>query len=349
MNRKQRSTLLFITLVVATPVALILSVGTGPVSIPVGDILRMLLSQFGMMDAPTNQTLSLIVESIRLPRTLVGFMVGGSLAIAGAAMQGLFRNPLADPSIIGVASGAALGASTAIVLGTVLFAQYGGGLIQSFSVSLFAFIGGITTTGLVYRIGTTDTGTSVSTMLLAGVAINALAGAGIGILTYIADDISLRTLTYWQMGSLGGATWNLVLICGALLLPVSLILCRYGQVINALLLGESEARHLGIHVQRIKLQLIVLAALAVGVSVSVSGVIGFIGLVVPHLIRLMAGPDHRILLPASALFGGVLLVVADMLARTIVAPSELPIGIVTALMGAPFFMSMLWQQRQRIT
>ena len=150
------------------------------------------------------------------------------------------------------------------------------------------------------------------------------------------------------MGSVGGATWELVLICAALLLPVSLLLCRYGQVINALLLGESEARHLGINIQKVKLQLITLSAIAVGVSVSVSGVIGFVGLVVPHLIRLMVGPDHRVLLPASAMLGGILLVLADMLSRTIVAPAELPIGIVTALMGAPFFMSMLWQQRQRI-
>ena len=348
MARDRRSILLLTVLAGMLPVVLILSVGIGPVSISPADIVTMSLERLGIIDHAVNEQLRLIIESIRLPRTLAGMMVGSSLAIAGASMQGLFRNPLADPSIIGVASGAALGASTAIVLGSVLFAGMAGGLLHSFSISLLAFIGGIAATWLVYRTGTTSNGTSVATMLLAGVAINALAGAGIGILTYLADDTSLRSLTYWQMGSIGGSTWDLVLICAVLLVPVTLLLCRYGQVINALLLGESEARHLGINVQQVKLKLIILSAIAVGVSVSVSGVIGFVGLVVPHLIRLMVGPDHRVLLPASALLGGMLLVLADMLARTIVAPAELPIGIVTALMGAPFFMSMLWQQRQRI-
>ncbi len=345
---RRRSSLLLVSLAVLLPIVLIMSVGTGPVSISPGDILGVLFQRLGFIAGSGNEQLALIIEAIRLPRTLTGFIVGGSLAIAGASMQGLFRNPLADPSIIGVASGSALGASIAIVLGSVLFAGAAGGLLQSVSVSLFAFIGGIAATWLVYQTGTTNNGTSVATMLLAGVAINALVGAGIGVLTYIADDTSLRSLTYWQMGSIGGATWNLVLICVVILLPVTLLLCRYGQVINALLLGESEARHLGINVQRMKLKLITLSAIAVGVSVSVSGMIGFVGLVVPHLIRLMTGPDHRVLLPASAMLGGILLVMADMIARTIVAPAELPIGIVTALMGAPFFMSMLWQQRQRI-
>ena len=347
MSRNQQGVILLVVLACLLPVVMIISIGIGPVAIPASEILTILFDRLGFGSSVMNDQSALIVESIRLPRTLLGLIVGGSLAVAGASMQGLFRNPLADPSIIGVASGAALGAGIAIVLGGVLFAGMPS-LLQSYSVSILAFGGGVITTWLVYKMGTGSNGTSVATMLLAGVAINALAGAGMGMLNYIADETMLRNLTFWQMGSLGGATWELVMICASLLVPVVLFLGRYGLVLNALLLGESEARHLGIDVQKVKLQLIFLTALAVGVSVSVSGIIGFVGLVVPHLIRLAVGPDHRILLPASAMLGGMLLLGADMVSRTIVAPAELPIGIVTALMGAPFFLSLLWQQRKRI-
>lgn len=347
MSRNHQGALLLTALAILLPVVVIVSIGVGAVPIPAGDILTILFDRLGLSDSTISNQSALIIESIRLPRTLLGLIVGGSLAVAGASMQGLFRNPLADPSIVGVSSGAALGAGIAIVLGGLLFAG-APSLVQSYSVSILAFVGGVLSTWLVYKVGTTSNGTSVATMLLAGVAINALAGAGMGMLNYVADDTMLRNLTFWQMGSLGGATWDLVIICATLLIPVVLILGRYGLVLNALLLGESEARHLGIDVQKVKLTLIFLTALAVGVSVSVSGFIGFVGLVVPHLIRLAVGPDHRILLPASAMLGGILLLVADMLSRTIVTPAELPIGIVTALMGAPFFLSLLWQQRKRI-
>ncbi|OED45023.1 iron ABC transporter [Endozoicomonas sp. (ex Bugula neritina AB1)] len=347
MNRSRKSTGLLLGLGILLPLVMILSIGTGPVFIPATDIISLLLDRLGFIDNTIAEHTRLIVESIRLPRTLLGVLVGSSLAIGGASMQGLFRNPLADPSIIGVASGAALGAAIAIVLGGMLLSDFPP-LIQHYSVSLLAFIGSIFTTLVVYKMGTTNNGTSVATMLLAGVAITALAGAGLGILTYISDDATLRNLTFWQMGSIAGATWNSVLICLSILAPVTLILCRYGSVLNAMLLGESEARHLGINVQAVKLKLILLTALAVGVSVSMAGIIGFVGLVVPHLIRLMVGPDHKVLLPASAMLGGILLLVADMVARVIVSPAELPIGIVTALMGAPFFISLLWQQRTRI-
>ena len=345
--KKTFKPLLLTALAILLPMVVIVSIGVGTVPIPAGDILTILFDRTGLSDSTISSQSALIIESIRLPRTLLGLIVGGSLAVAGASMQGLFRNPLADPSIVGVSSGAALSAGIAIVLGGLLFVG-APSLVQSYSVSILAFVGGVLSTWLVYKVGTTSNGTSVATMLLAGVAINALAGAGMGMLNYVADDTMLRNLTFWQMGSLGGATWDLVTICATLFIPVVLILGRYGLVLNALLLGESEARHLGIDVQKVKLTLIFLTALAVGVSVSVSGFIGFVGLVVPHLIRLAVGPDHRILLPASAMLGGILLLVADMISRTIVAPAELPIGIVTALMGAPFFLSLLWQQRNRI-
>lgn len=347
MNRKTQAVLLLSALTLLLPVMAIVSIGTGAISISAGDIISVFLQRAGLVDNDLPVQTPLIIESIRLPRTLLGILVGSSLAVAGAAMQGLFRNPLADPSIIGVSSGSALGAGIAIVLGGTLFAG-AAPILQSYSMSILACVGGALSTWLVYKTGTTSNGTSVATMLLAGVAINALSGAGMGMLNYIADDAMLRNLTFWQMGSLAGATWNLVIICMSLLIPAILIICRYGQVLNALLLGESEARHLGIDIQAVKIKLILLTALAVGVCVSVSGVIGFVGLVVPHLIRMMVGPDHKVLLPASAMLGGILLLVADMIARVVVIPAELPIGIVTALMGAPFFLSLLWQQRKRI-
>ena len=347
MNRSRKSTGLLVGLGITLPLSMIFSVGTGPVPVPAMDIINLLLEHLGLLQSDVSESTRLIVESIRLPRTLLAVLAGSSLAVGGTAMQGLFRNPLADPSIIGVASGAALGAATAIVLGGVLLGSFPT-LIQNYSVSLLAFAGSSLTTLVVYKVGTTSNGTSVATMLLAGVAITALAGAGLGILTYVSDDATLRNLTFWQMGSIAGATWNSVLVCFSLLTPAILLLCRYGTVLNAMLLGESEARHLGINVQNAKLVLILLTALIVGVSVSVAGVIGFVGLVVPHLIRLMVGPDHKVLLPASAMLGGVLLLLADMTARVVVSPAELPIGIVTALMGAPFFISLLWQQRKRI-
>lgn len=347
MNRSRKSAFLLSGLGLVLPLMMILSIGIGPVFIPALDIISVLLELPGMVDAEVPMQTRFIIESVRLPRTLLGVLVGSSLAAGGAAMQGLFRNPLADPSIIGVASGAALGAGIAIVLGGTFFINLPP-LIQHYSITVLAFAGSAITTWLVFKMGTNSHGTSVTTMLLAGVAISALASSGLGILTYISDDSSLRNMVFWQMGSVAGATWSGVMMCLTLLGPVTLILCGYGDVLNAMLLGESEARHLGINVQSVKVRLILLTALAVGVSVSVAGVIGFVGLVVPHLIRLMVGPNHKVLLPASAMLGGILLLVADMIARVIVSPAELPIGIVTALMGAPFFISLLWQQRKRI-
>ncbi|PJE80028.1 Hemin transport system permease protein HmuU [invertebrate metagenome] len=348
-SHKRRRKYLLVLLMLLLPVVTVLSVGTGTVEIPAKTVLSILMDWVGLVHSSASDVLKTIVESIRLPRTLLGILVGGGLAIAGATMQGLFRNPLADPSIIGVAGGAALGASIAMVTGNVWPWMTENAFIHSLTVSLFSFAGGLITTGLVYRMGTTVNGTSVSTMLLAGVAVNVLSGAGVALFTYFADDTGLRALTSWQMGSLSGATWNSVGLLVFVVVPAISLLCQCDKALNALLLGESEAMHLGVSVQKIKMVLIFLCALIVGVSVAVNGIIGFVGLVVPHLIRLFVGPDHHILLPASALLGACLLVLADIAARIVVAPAELPIGIVTAIMGAPFFLSMLWQQRQQMS
>lgn len=321
-----------------------LSLALGPVSLPLGDTLRALARLCGLpVSGDELGQAELIIGQIRLPRTLLGVATGGVLALAGVAMQGLFRNPLADPGLIGVSSGAALGAAIAIVFGASI-----GGLPEAFApylLSACAFAGGLLVTALVYRLGRHNGQTSVATMLLAGIALTALAGALIGLFTYLADDATLRTLTFWNLGSLNGASyprlWPLLLIT----LLVACWLPRRVDALNALLLGESEARHLGFDVERLKVELILCTALGVGAAVAAAGMIGFIGLVVPHLLRLIVGPDHRVLLPASMFGGAILLLLADLVARLALAPAELPIGIVTALIGAPFFLYLLIRGR----
>lgn len=321
-----------------------LALALGPVSLPLLDTLQALWQLTGW-PAPGGEVAQaeLIVGQIRLPRALLGLCVGAVLALSGVAMQGLFRNPLADPGLIGVSSGAALGAAVAIVGG----AAFGGlpSALAPYLLSACAFAGGLGVTALVYRLGRRDGQTSVATMLLAGIAFTALAGAVIGLFTYLADDATLRTLTFWNLGSLNGASyarlWPLLLVTAV----VALWLPRRARALNALLLGESEARHLGFAVERLKCELVFCTALGVGAAVAAAGMIGFIGLVVPHLMRLLVGPDHRLLLPASALAGASLLLLADLLARLLLAPAELPIGIVTALLGAPFFIYLLLRGR----
>jgi iron complex transport system permease protein len=275
-----------------------------------------------------------VVLALRLPRLLLAVMVGAALATGGSTMQGLFRNPLADPGLIGVSAGAALGAVGAIVLG---------GQSGSWVVAVAAFLGGLASTALVFAIGRRRAG--VASLLLAGVAINAIAMAGVGLLTYLANENQLRDLTFWSLGSLGGASWSrLAIVAPWIVLPL-LFLPRAARALNALLLGEGEAALLGYRPERLQPLLVGLVALSVGASVAFTGVIGFVGLVVPHLLRMGFGPDHRFLLPASALGGAILLVAADALARTIVAPGELPIGVLTALVGGPFFLWLLLGRR----
>lgn len=324
--------------------AIWLSLALGAVSLPLTDTALALLHLLGLPVAGEgSQQAILIIEQIRLPRTLLGLCVGAVLALTGVAMQGLFRNPLADPGLVGVSGGAALGAALAIVGGSQL-----GNLPPAWSpyvLSLSAFLGGLLVTALVYRLGRRDGQTQVATMLLAGVAMTALAGAGVGLFTYLADDATLRSLTFWNLGSLNGASyqrlWPLLLVG----VGVACWLPRRAAALNALLLGESEARHLGFEVERLKRELVLCTALGVGAAVAAAGLIGFVGLVVPHLMRLLVGPDHRVLLPASLLAGASLLLLADLLARLLLAPAELPIGIVTALIGAPFFLYLLVRGR----
>ena len=325
-------------------VAVLLSLALGPVAIPLGDTLRVLLRWFSTADLPTDQVL--IIEHIRLPRTLMGILVGATLALTGAAMQGLFRNPLADPGLIGVSSGAALGAALMIVLGSSMLSALPS-FVLPYATVLGAFAGGVITTWLVYRLGQSVQGTSVASMLLAGIAIAAIGGAVIAMLSYLADDAMLRTLTFWNMGSLGSANYQRVAVLALCCALVWWRLPRQAKALNALLLGESEARHLGVDVERVKRELVLLTALGVGACVAAAGLIGFVGLVVPHLVRLLLGADHRRVLPVSMLLGASLLLLADVGARLLIAPAELPLGIITALLGAPFFLALLMRAQRR--
>ncbi|WP_425425324.1 FecCD family ABC transporter permease [Vibrio sonorensis] len=319
------------------------SVTVGPMNISFSQSLQSLVFKSEEIASHIN----MVIHEIRFPRTLLCILVGAILAICGTVMQGLFRNPLAEPGIIGVSAGAALGAAFAIVL-YGRFSHFLPELVEVLAVPLFAFIGGTVTTILVYRLGTGKMGTSVTVMLLAGVAISALSGAGIGYMNFVADDQMLRDLTLWSMGSLAGANTAAIIMCLITFCILLAVFWRKSMALNALLLGESEAAHLGIPVEKLKRQLILVTAAGVGITVSVCGMIGFVGLVIPHLGRLLCGPDHRALIPVSALLGALLLTGADMFARVAVAPAELPVGIVTALIGAPFFLYLLFQQRGRI-
>lgn len=325
----------------------LLAVGYGALVIPPGRALAILAAQLGL-ELPWHYTRQeeAVLLAIRLPRAVAGILVGAALAAAGAALQGLFRNPLADPALIGVSNGAALAAVVVIVLGGTLAAVLPAALGQAL-LPLAAFLGGLVATFIVYRIASRDGRTDVATMLLAGVAVNALAAAGIGFMVFLSDEQQLRDLNYWLLGSLGGVTWDRVVFAGLPMAGGAIALPFFARQLNALLLGESEAVHLGFHVERSKRLIVVLAALATGTAVALTGVIGFVGLVVPHVVRLCVGPDHRMLMPLSILLGATLLLVADLFARTLVLPAELPIGILTACLGAPFFIWLLLRRRRR--
>ncbi|MEJ6784588.1 FecCD family ABC transporter permease [Aminobacter sp. Piv2-1] len=297
---------------------------------------------------PGNEPLSardaIIVYDIRLPRVILGILIGAALAVSGAVMQGLFRNPLADPGLVGVSAGSGLGAVSVIVLGSTLLAPFTA-VFGSYALPLAAFFGGLVTTIILYNVATRQGRTSIATMLLAGIALGAMAIALTGILVYMADDRQLRDLTFWQLGSLAGATWVKIAAAGPIIVAALAATPFLARGLNAMALGEATAAHLGVPVQRLKYVAIVAVSAAIGAAVAVSGGIGFVGIVVPHLLRLAIGPDNRYLLPASALLGACLLLLADAVSRTIVAPAELPIGIITAAVGGPFFLWILLRKR----
>ncbi|WP_372712454.1 FecCD family ABC transporter permease [Bartonella machadoae] len=318
--------------------SIFVAVLNGPSKVSLFDFLHGMLTQDFSVTSKTRDYLVLI--DIRLPRVMLGLLIGSALAVSGVLMQGLFRNPLADPGIVGVSAGAGLGAVLTIVIG-IAFPASLAPFLEPYKVIIGAFFGGLLSTIVLYTIATHHSFTSIATMLLAGIALGALSSAVMGILIFIANDQQLRDITFWNLGSLAGATWLKVwlilpFICVGLLFSPLL-----SRALNALALGEAVAGHIGFNIQWVKNISILLVALMCGSAVAMSGGIGFIGIVVPHILRQLIGPDHRYLIPCSALLGAALLIFADTFARLIVAPAELPIGIVTALFGAPFFLWIL--------
>jgi iron complex transport system permease protein len=280
-----------------------------------------------------------VLFEVRFPRVVLAALIGASLGCAGALMQGVFGNPLAEPGIIGVSSGAAVGAMASIVLGLTAFG--------SWSITGPAFIGGLITVLVVYAVSRSNGRTEVVTLVLAGVAINTITGAAIGLITYFSNDAQLRSITFWNLGSVSAATWPAVASVAPCAFVGLIDAPRFARQLDLLSLGERSARHLGVNVERLRIEVILVVALLTASAVAVAGSISFLGLVVPHLIRMIVGPGHRILLPASALGGAVVLVLADLLARTVVAPAEIPLGSITALVGGPFFFWLLLRTRSR--
>jgi iron complex transport system permease protein len=321
-------------LAVAALAAMACAIAIGPIALPAERVLAALLGVGSDADAA-------IVWTLRVPRTLLAALVGAVLGLAGAVMQGLFRNPLADPGLLGVSAGGALGAVAAIVVGVPLLPE----ALRPAAVALAAFAGALIATVLVLRIALVQGRVSVPLMLLGGVAMNALAGAGTGFLIFAADDLQLRDIMFWTMGSVAGAAGPGLVVALVAAAPLLLMLPFLARALNALILGEAEASHLGIRVEAVKWSAVGATTLAVGAAVAASGTIGFVGLVAPHLARLVGGSDHRWVLAASALLGALLLVAADALARIAVVPAELPIGLVTALVGGPFFLALLRGRR----
>ncbi len=288
----------------------------------------------------------LVFVNIRLPRLVLGVTAGAGLGLSGALMQGLFRNPLADPGLIGISSGAALAAGVTIVLGAWLWPSLPRTL-GSWTLVSMAFGGGFLVTLLIYGLSQSGGATRMALMLLAGIAVNALAGAGLGFLSVMATDEQLRSLQFWLLGSLGGARWSAVVLVGSVVLIALLAGMTLASQLNAVALGEAQANLLGVEVERVKRRAVWITAVAVGAVTATTGIIGFIGLIAPHWVRMVAGPDHRVVLPGSALLGAALVLVADTVARTAMAPAELPLGVLTAFIGAPMFLLMLRHFRGR--
>lgn len=328
--------------------ATVLSLSLGAFYIPWRDVWVSTAQKFGLFEALVVDDLnSGVMTLVRWPRTLLGILVGAALGISGAAVQAIFRNPLAEPGLIGISAGASLVAASIIAFETLLFASLGH-LFGHYLLAFGAFFGAGLTTWLVYQISLYEGKPHIGTMLLAGVAINALAGSLTGLISFLSDEQQLRSITFWMLGSLGGASWEMVWTMAPVVLIAVIGLPLRAKALNTFALGEQEADQLGQRPTRIKIGVIILATMAVGAAVSVSGIIGFVGLLVPHAVRMIGGADNRYVLPASALLGSIILTVADLIARTIAPPSEIPIGVVTALLGTPLFLYILIRDKKKI-
>ena len=325
-------------LALALVVAALLAAGIGAYEISPAEILGSVLHRIGLDVGPVPPGVGdSVLWDIRVPRVALAALVGASLGGAGAAMQGTFSNPLAEPGIVGVSSGAALGAVASIVVGLTW--------LGSWSLTAAAFVGGLLTVVLVYLASRSNGRTEVVTLILTGIAVNALAGAFIGLFMFFSTDAELRSITFWQLGSVAQATWPKVAAVAPVALVGTVLAVWMAPKLDLLALGERSARHLGVDVERLRVRMLVIVALLTAAAVAVSGIILFVGLVVPHLVRMVAGPAHRTLVVCSALGGALLLVVGDLIARTVAQPAEVPLGVLTALVGSPFFFWLLRRTR----
>ncbi|HJA38937.1 MAG TPA: iron ABC transporter permease [Candidatus Brevibacterium intestinigallinarum] len=333
--------LLFLVLTILLVVTTLISAMIGQLFIPplevIGSFFRGLGFTFSWLPAPGQEFGHEALWEVRFPRVAMTVLVGAALAIAGALMQGIFGNPLAEPGVVGVSSGAAVGASFAILFGFTF--------AGSFTVPLFAFVSGLVTTALVYMLARSNGRTEVVTLILTGVAVNAVTGAAISFIVFKAPTQAREQIVFWQMGSFNGSRWEQVSIILPIIVVTSLLALLLSRQLDLLALGEKSARHLGVNVERLRIIAMVYVALLVSAAVAFSGIIAFVGLVVPHVIRMLIGPGHRALLPASLLGGSVLLVIADLGARTLVEFADLPIGMLTSLVGGPFFFYLLRRSR----
>lgn len=338
--RSARATTLFVVLGVGIVVMTLVAAGRGQLAVPADEVLGSVLHRLGLdlLPLPEHPQGDNTLWQVRFPRVALALLVGAALATAGALMQGVFGNPLAEPSVVGVSAGAALAAAFAIVFGITLFGAW--------TVAVLAFLGGLVTTLLVYALSRADGRTEVVTLVLTGIAVNAVCGAGLAFLLFLGDTQAREEIVFWQLGSLNGSRWAHVWIVAPLVVAGLAGAVALSRRLDVLALGDRAARHVGIDVERLRITAIVLVALLTAAAVSFAGIIAFVGLVVPHLVRMVVGPAHRVLVPASALGGALLLVCADLVARTAMAYADLPIGMLTSLVGGPFFFWFLRRTRR---
>jgi iron complex transport system permease protein len=340
--------IIFLTIIIALILAAGLSLSVGAMRIPFSQVWAGIAQIIGLTDGTgVDEQYAAVLGLVRLPRVVLAILAGAALGISGAAVQGIFRNPLAEPALIGISAGASLVSAVIITLEMTWLAQLSQWMGHYLLIA-GAFAGALLTAMLIFRLSKTDGKISVTTMLLAGIAINAIAGALTGLLSYLSDDQQLRSITFWMLGSLAGAGWEVVAAAAPFMLVAIFLLPLLGKKLNVFALGELQASQLGIRPASLQWQVVLLSALATGAAVAVCGIIGFVGLIVPHIIRLIGGVDNRYVLPASALSGALVLTVADMLARVLIAPVELPIGVITALLGAPVFLYILIKDKKKI-
>ena len=320
--------------------AVVVAAGRGQLDVAPAEVVGSLLHRLGLDvgPMPSHPQGDVTLWTVRFPRVVMAAVAGAALATAGALMQGIFGNPLAEPGVVGVSAGAALAASTVIVFDLAL--------VGTWTVALFAFVGGLVTTILVYLLSRDGGRTEVVTLVLTGIAVNAVASAGLAFLLFLGDQQAREEIVFWQLGSLNGSRWEQVGVAAPFMVVGLVAAMAMSRRLDLLALGDRASRHVGVDVERLRMGAIVVVALLTAAAVAFCGIIAFVGLVVPHLVRLLAGPGHRLLVPASALGGGLLLVVADLGARTLVAYADLPIGMLTSLVGGPFFFWLIRRARR---